>query len=395
MEEVVPKEERDAVFKKLRTLLPNKGCFDCNAKNPTWSSVSYGIFICIDCAAQHRNLGVHISFVRSSSLDEWKRYELKLMESGGNAKAREFFRLHGAFADSKEGKFSSSVYNSRAAELYRGKLRSEIDGTKKTAFTEIGEKAKSVEEKNKEPKPAPTNTPVAVTSTSVSSPNVLGSRKTPKKALGTKKANNDFFADFDLDDDGGNGEEDTAETKQADSKEDRSVLSRLAYDDGDSDNGSPKKKDYKSSTTSSTENNANKTARASVASDTFVPARSKVEVQKEITASKDTGFGYAQQNFSKAKSISSKQFFGEDSSSDDPEKKMRLTKFEGARSISSADYYERNETEMDVGGGDIARKLAFTAKADLGQVKDILVDGSKKLSDMASNFFSEMSERYG
>jgi Arf-GAP with GTPase, ANK repeat and PH domain-containing protein 1/3/4/5/6/9/11 len=39
--------------------------------DPDWASLNLGVLVCIECSGIHRNLGSHISRVRSLDLDEW------------------------------------------------------------------------------------------------------------------------------------------------------------------------------------------------------------------------------------------------------------------------------------------------------------------------------------
>ncbi|XP_072534209.1 stromal membrane-associated protein 1 isoform X2 [Salminus brasiliensis] len=87
-------EQHQAILSKMLREEDNKYCADCEAKGPRWASWNLGVFICIRCAGIHRNLGVHISRVKSVNLDQWTPEQIQSVQSMGNTKARQLYEAH-------------------------------------------------------------------------------------------------------------------------------------------------------------------------------------------------------------------------------------------------------------------------------------------------------------
>nr|XP_019597795.1 PREDICTED: arf-GAP with GTPase, ANK repeat and PH domain-containing protein 2 isoform X2 [Rhinolophus sinicus] len=68
----------------IRNAKGNSICVDCGAPNPTWASLNLGALICIECSGIHRNLGTHLSRVRSLDLDDWPRELTLVLMAIGN-----------------------------------------------------------------------------------------------------------------------------------------------------------------------------------------------------------------------------------------------------------------------------------------------------------------------
>jgi hypothetical protein len=81
-----PPEKPQRAYKYILAMPGNDTCADCGAPEPRWASINLGITLCIECAGIHRSLGVHLSKVRSLTLDTevWSPEIVKLMLSLGN-----------------------------------------------------------------------------------------------------------------------------------------------------------------------------------------------------------------------------------------------------------------------------------------------------------------------
>ncbi|VDK81712.1 unnamed protein product [Litomosoides sigmodontis] len=110
-----------AEVQALRQIPGNDNCADCDASKPDWASLNLGTLICIECSGIHRNLGSHISKVRSLDLDDWPMEYLNVMEAIGNKKANAVWE-HNAPAGKKPQPVSSREEKEKWIKIkYEGK----------------------------------------------------------------------------------------------------------------------------------------------------------------------------------------------------------------------------------------------------------------------------------
>ena len=92
-----PKEKAEAIkrqlliINKLLKKPENKLCADCKRTSPSWASINLGVFVCINCSGCHREIGVHVTKIKSVNLDVWAEDTLKYFQKINNEIANEYW----------------------------------------------------------------------------------------------------------------------------------------------------------------------------------------------------------------------------------------------------------------------------------------------------------------
>ena len=79
------------IINKLLKKPENKFCADCKRTSPSWASINLGVFVCINCSGCHREIGVHVTKIKSVNLDVWAEDTLKYFQKINNEIANEYW----------------------------------------------------------------------------------------------------------------------------------------------------------------------------------------------------------------------------------------------------------------------------------------------------------------
>ncbi|KAL4487510.1 hypothetical protein ABPG72_007030 [Tetrahymena utriculariae] len=91
--EILSEVKQEKLFNILLKREENQICADCHSKAPTWVSLDFGVFVCMNCSGAHRHLSRSVTRVYSTKIDSWNHANYQIMDYVGNAIANSYWEF--------------------------------------------------------------------------------------------------------------------------------------------------------------------------------------------------------------------------------------------------------------------------------------------------------------
>lgn len=86
----------------------NAFCIDCQRNRSSHCNISFGTFLCSDCANVHReNFAFHESYIKQVFAESWDTYQIRIVEVGGNKRFFDFLSEYQQERDTIPYKYAS------------------------------------------------------------------------------------------------------------------------------------------------------------------------------------------------------------------------------------------------------------------------------------------------
>ncbi|KAL6008370.1 GTPase-activating protein 8 [Asimina triloba] len=338
----------------------------------------------------------------------WSPEQLKMMYFGGNNRAQVFFKQHGW----TDGGKIEAKYTSRAADLYRQLLTKEVakSNAEESVSLSSSVTSQSTPAVNGLPDVKITDTPKDDSLEKHEPPEIVRSPKAPsqpflsstiKKPIGAKKTGTRT---------GGLGVRKLT-TKPNESLYDQKpeepvpVLTSTSTSNSTTVSGSSFSSRFEyvenvqSAETTSGGVQVINHVLPPKASNFFADFGMDGGFQKKPSSSSSKmqveESNEARQKFSNAKSISSAQFFGDQSMGAEKDAQVSLQKYSNSSAISSADLFghDVDNSGLDLTAADLINRIQFQATQDLSSLKNIAGETGKKLTSLASSLITDLQDR--
>lgn len=124
----ISQQAQERIFNNILKRKENAVCADCPAKNPTWASIDFGVFICMNCVGEHRALGPQITKTKSAKIDSWQPQWIEIMDNIGNQAANSFWEY--SMPQSRKCLTTTSTSEERKNFIYEKYIRKKYINSK-------------------------------------------------------------------------------------------------------------------------------------------------------------------------------------------------------------------------------------------------------------------------